>query len=179
MKTDFSSDDNLTAPPASGDLDLERVYTRPGYTFKGRPLHPYSHGIDLLFSQVTDFANDTQFYHWVAFLFLLVVRDPALTAIDDRKRHVLPLAWNMLAFRAALVEWLDDIKWVPADTTEAERLFNEIRAEADGTAVEIVGGSSGKKKSAERSRPKPRSSSARSAASTAATKSSGRSRRRS
>lgn len=136
--------------------DPERSYTQPGYNFKGCRLHPYSHGIDLLHSQVTDFATDTQFYYWLSFLFLLLVRDESLSAVEDRKRNVLPLAWNIYEFRAALLEWLDSLKMTPADTAEAERLFLEIRGEADGTAVEIVGGAA-KKKPTAKSRPKRRS----------------------
>lgn len=160
MPQDYSTDASLETispdihQPSSGS-DLESAYTRPGYTFKGRALHPYSHGIDLLFSQVTDVSQDSQFYHWMSFLFLLAVRDPKLSAIDDRRRYVLPLAWNIQAFRAALIEWLDEIKLTPADSVEAERLFNEIHGEAQRAAVEIVG--TGKKKGAARSRPKRRS----------------------
>jgi hypothetical protein len=153
MKTEPESLTSFDDPTgATGERDNARAYTRPVRKFKGLPLHPYSHGIDLLFSQVTDFAADTQFYHWVAFIFLLLVRDPELTPVEDRKRNVLPLAWNIEGFRAAVLEWLDEIKWTPANSVEAEKLFKNIRAEAARAAVEPVGG--GKKKPAARSRRK-------------------------
>lgn len=147
---------SLDAPTAAEPDQLDRTYTAPARTFKGRALHPYSHGIDLLHAQVTEFGNDTQFYYVVSFLFLLLVRDPGLSPVEDRKRHVLPLAWNVQDFRAALVEWLDEVKWIPADFEEATRLMQELRSEVEAAAVEIVGGR--KKKPAARSPRKRRSS---------------------
>ncbi|HEX3817543.1 MAG TPA: hypothetical protein VHW03_04575 [Chthoniobacterales bacterium] len=155
---EFAPDSDLGFLPNESNT-LAREFTRPAFTFKGRALHPFTHGMELLLVQVTDLNQDSLLFQWLAFVFLHLVRDPKLSPIDDRKRHILPLAWNVAAFRAALIAWLDEVGLSDDDKLEARRIFDAMRAGAERAAVEVAPARGRKKKPAASRRTKPRSSS--------------------
>lgn len=136
---------------------IESAFIAPPHTFRGRELWPYTHGMELLFNQVKD-REDTGLMVWLSFIFLHLKRTEA-TATLDRKKHVIPLAWNQAEFRAALVDWLDELGPLTDEVKlEAKRLFDTMRAEALIGAVETPGGRGGGKKKAHSRATRPGSS---------------------
>jgi hypothetical protein len=118
---------NEPEPNPEDDADFaaaeDRELIRPKWRFKDKDLLPYSRGTRLLYGTVID-DNDVVAYRNLAFVYLhLHPRD-----------EMIPLAWNLNAFRAAVLEWSESLS--DADMVEAGRLKEEMLQSDIQTAVE-------------------------------------------
>lgn len=144
----LSTDENLLAnDPDPTAADLSGQFTHPGYSFKGEALRPYTAGTDLLFHQVLD-RHDAPVTLFLAFIFIHLKRWEG-----DGRSKLLELCWDKLAFRAALIDWIESLgELTLEDKSEATRLFEEMRGWARKTSVEVVPDGAQKKTKATRPR---------------------------
>jgi hypothetical protein len=66
--------------------------------------------------------DDSVLYRAAAFVFIHLKRTEK-TALADMRRHVIPLAWSVNDFRAAIVEFLETMS--DEDESEALRIMTE------------------------------------------------------
>jgi hypothetical protein len=129
MKEDTSTDENLGADAGETESnDLEKQFLRPGYTWRGLSLRPYTGGTDLLFNQIFD-SNDAPFTIFLSFIFIHV----------EEREKLISLCWDKLKFREALLAWIDKLGPLSnEDKTSAMNLFEEVRGWARKSAVEVI-----------------------------------------
>lgn len=101
---------------------LEKEFIRPLDTFKGISLWPYTRAMRLLFAQVCS-DEDTVIYRQLAFIYLHLKRTEQ-TQQEDVTKHVVPLAWDINAFRAKIAFWRDTLS--DEDEKTAAILHREI-----------------------------------------------------
>lgn len=118
MKTDIPSlnpeDESTTA------AQLDREHMRPEYSWRGKPLWPYSKGSELVLNQVRDV--DTNGFRGLTFVFVHLKRGGASFKEDLLKSGIMELAWNLPAFRAAIIEFTDDQECTDEDISDAIRI---------------------------------------------------------
>jgi hypothetical protein len=149
---DFGDDENLT-----DYSNRDRHFTQPGHVFRGQQLWPFTWGMSLLLRQVSS-PEDTALTRWLKFIFLHIKRTED-TATADRKKHVVPLAWDLTSFHAALVDWVDQLGDLDdALAVEAHEVYEAMLKQASESEVDVIG-DSGKKKKTQTPPPTPASSS--------------------
>jgi hypothetical protein len=157
MNEELISSENLLGAVPDPASSLENEFIRPAYTFAGRVLWPYTEGVDLVLRQIHH-EQDNGMTRALKFIFVLWKRG-AETMEQDFIRYVIPLAWRgQDEIHLELFKWTSENIRTDADKLAAFKLYDEIRAAAQGAAVDVVP-QPGKKKAAASSRPKRRSSS--------------------
>lgn len=108
---------------------LEREHMRPFWKFKGRELWPFTQGSKLMWRHVLK-DDITPELKGLSFVFIHLKRTESKFK-DDARRH-LHFVWNILDFRAELLEWVASEKLTDADTQEAIKIAAEnIQADED------------------------------------------------
>jgi hypothetical protein len=142
MSTDLSTDTDLLTSDEPTSEELAREFTRPGFSWMGQRLQPYTSGTDLLFTQVLD-RNDATRTAVMAFIFIHTLKD---------RERLLDLCWDKTKFRTALIEWIEKTAPTPDDYAEADNLFVQIREGARKTSVAVIPEGTEKKTKATRRR---------------------------
>src|SRR6266496_3975918 len=96
---DMTEDSELTVFNPTEKEHPKSEFTRPEYEFKGVKLFPFTYGYELLFNQVRD-PEDTGLFTWLAFVFLLRLRNGSETCQDHRK-WAIGLCLRIESFRSA------------------------------------------------------------------------------
>lgn len=115
------SDENLQE-------ELDAAFVRPGRTFRGQPLAPYTEGSRLLLLQVRD-PQDSGVFFVYAFVFLHqeLARD---------RRAAIRLAWDRDAFREQVLDWAGS--FTSQDRDVAGEIVESMLQEASRASVEVV-----------------------------------------
>ncbi len=133
---DMTLDETLTAPLSVVEK-TKSEFVRPGYSFKGAELFPFTYGYELLFNQVRD-AEDTGLYTWLGFIYLLRKQNEKETT-NEHRAWAIGIAWKVSAFRDSLVTWMDENgPFTTEDKIEAKRIYDESMKAAADTSVEVV-----------------------------------------
>lgn len=101
---------------------LEKEFIRPADTFKGVELWPYTRAMQLLFWQVST-PEDTLIYQALAFIYMHRKRTESTQQADVTK-HVVPLAWDINAFRSKVAFFYDGL--TEEDAEEAIRIYQSV-----------------------------------------------------
>ncbi|HKP92327.1 MAG TPA: hypothetical protein VJS88_00395 [Chthoniobacterales bacterium] len=158
MKEDLTSSEDLLGQGLPAEISLESEFIRPAFSFNGKPLWPYTEGVDLVLRQINH-SEDNALTAALKFIFVLSRRGGA-TMEEDFMRYVIPLAWRGSdEIHLELFKWVQDNVKSTAAKLEAMNLVDKIKDAAEAGAVDIVPKPGGKKKAEGSSRPRPRSSS--------------------
>ncbi len=139
---DLSTDTDLLTSSEPTSEELAREFTRPGFSWMGQRLQPYTSGTDLLFTQVLD-RNDATRTAVMSFIFIHTLKD---------RERLLDLCWDKTKFRTALLEWIEKTAPTPDDYADADKLFVEMREGARKTSVAVIPEGTEKKTKATRRR---------------------------
>ncbi len=146
---------NMPNPNPPEDMSLEgdelpqsKDYVGIPRKFQGNDLWPLSIATDLMFIQVRTPGQDTLAYEGLAFVFIHLKRGG--TFKQDRQ-VVAPLCWDIDKFRAAVLDWSEEVGVTPADRLDAVRIYKQSMEEAYKSEVEPVatGGTAQKKTGAQ------------------------------